>query len=111
MIAATSLSHQFNHGQFNHGPLEASWQQALADAIADPGELCAVLGLDPALIEPAFAAAREFPLRVPRGYVARMRHGDPRDPLLLQVLPGAAELAPAADFTTDPVGDLDSSSA
>ena len=51
-----------------------------------------MLGLDPALVEPAFAAAREFPLRVPRGYVARMRRGDPRDPLLLQVLPGAAEL-------------------
>ena len=77
MIAATSLPHQFNHG-----PLEPSWQRA----IADPAELCAVLGLDPALVEPAFAAAREFSLRVPRGYVARMRHGDPRDPLLLQVL-------------------------
>ena len=34
-------------------------------------------------------AARDtgFPLRVPRGFVARMRHGDPDDPLLLQVLP------------------------
>ena len=101
MIAATSLPGQFN----------SSWQQALAQAIADPAELCAVLGLDPELVEPAFAAARDFPLRVPRGYVARMRRGDPRDPLLLQVLPGAAELIPAADFTTDPVGDLGSSAA
>jgi L-lysine 2,3-aminomutase len=93
MIAATSLPGQ---------PQALLWQQALADAITDPAELCSVLGLDPALVEPAFAAAREFPLRVPRGYVARMRRGDPRDPLLLQVLPGAAELAPAADFTADP---------
>ena len=102
MIAATSLSGQ---------PQALNWQQALADAIADPAELCAVLGLDPALIEPAFAAAGKFPLRVPRGYVARMRRGDPRDPLLLQVLPGAAELVSTPDFTTDPVGDIASSTA
>jgi EF-P beta-lysylation protein EpmB len=102
MIAATSLSGQ---------PQALPWQQALADAISDPAELCAVLGLDPALVAPAFAAAREFALRVPRGYVARMRRADPRDPLLLQVLPGAEELAPAADFTADPVGDLESSAA
>ncbi len=100
MIAATSPTSQLLH-----------WQQALADAITDPAELCAVLGLDPALLAPAFAAAGQFPLRVPRGYVARMRRGDPRDPLLLQVLPAAAELVPAADFTADPVGDLDSSTA
>ena len=93
MIAATSLSGQ---------PQALPWQRALAEAIADPAELCAALGLDTALVAPALAAARDFPLRVPRGYVARMRHGDPRDPLLLQVLPGAAELAPAADFTADP---------
>src|SRR5678816_894080 len=102
MIAATSLSGQ---------PQALNWQQALADAIADPAELCAVLGLDPALIEPAFAAAGKFPLRVPRGYVARMRRDDPRDPLLLQVLPGAAELVSTPDFTTDPVGDIASSTA
>ena len=102
MIAATSLSGQ---------PQALNWQQALADAIADPAELCAVLGLDPALIEPAFAAAGKFPLRVPRGYVARMRRGDPRDPLLLQVLPGAAELVSTPDFNTDPVGDIASSTA
>jgi L-lysine 2,3-aminomutase len=102
MIAATSLSGQ---------PKALQWQQALADAITDPAELCAALGLDPALIAPALAAAHDFPLRVPRGYVARMRHGDPRDPLLLQVLPGAEELLLAAGFTADPVGDLDSSTA
>ena len=95
MIAATSLPSQFRNDPY----------------ITDPAELCALLDLDLALLEPAFAAAREFPLRVPRGYVARMRRGDPRDPLLLQVLPGAAELVPAADFTTDPVGDLASSAA
>jgi EF-P beta-lysylation protein EpmB len=101
MIAATSPSIQF----------DPTWQQALADAITDPLELCRLLGLDPALGAAALAAAHDFPLRVPRGYVARMRHGDPRDPLLLQVLPGAAELLQKADFASDPVGDLNSSAA
>jgi EF-P beta-lysylation protein EpmB len=102
MIAATSPASQF---------VPSPWQQALAAAITDPVELCRELGLDPALASPARAAAKHFPLLVPRGYVARMRHGDPRDPLLLQVLPGAAELVQTADFATDPVGDLDSSAA
>jgi hypothetical protein len=33
------------------------------------------------------AASASFPLRVPRGFVAKMRKGDPNDPLLRQVLP------------------------
>jgi len=47
-----------------------------------------------------------FPLRVPRGFIARMRRGDPHDPLLLQVLPQARELVEAPGFTRDAVGDL-----
>ena len=46
-------------------------------------------------------------MRVPRGFVARMRHGDANDPLLLQVLPRAAELGEVPGFTRDAVGDLD----
>ncbi|MEZ6068315.1 MAG: EF-P beta-lysylation protein EpmB [Planctomycetaceae bacterium] len=34
-----------------------------------------------------------------------MRHGDPHDPLLLQVLPAGAELATQTGFVDDPVGD------
>jgi EF-P beta-lysylation protein EpmB len=45
-------------------------------------------------------------VRVPRGFIARMRHGDPADPLLLQVLPQAAELGDVPGFGRDAVGDL-----
>ena len=83
-----------------------AWQQALQDAVSDPGELLALLGLGPEWLEPARAAARRFPLRVPRGFVDRMRRGDPRDPLLLQVLPLGAELDEVPGYVTDPVGDL-----
>ena len=54
----------------------------------------------------ARAAARLFPLRVPRGFVARMRPRDPRDPLLRQVLPLAEECLAVEGFGADPVGDL-----
>lgn len=103
MIAATSLP-----SQFDPDPRSVRWQQVLADAITDPAELCAILELDPDLIAPAMHAARGFPLRVPRSYVARMRRGDPRDPLLLQVLPLRAELDEVSGYVADPVGDLDS---
>ncbi|WP_257388551.1 EF-P beta-lysylation protein EpmB, partial [Tahibacter caeni] len=46
-----------------------------------------------------------------RGFVARMRAGDPADPLLRQVLPLAAELASQPGFTADAVGDLAARSA
>jgi L-lysine 2,3-aminomutase len=82
------------------------WQRALQEAVSDPAELLAALQLDPGLLEPARAAARLFPLRVPRGFVARMRRGDPRDPLLAQVLPLGAECDAVPGYLNDPVGDL-----
>jgi EF-P beta-lysylation protein EpmB len=81
------------------------WQQALAQAITEPEELLRVLDLDPAWLPGARAAARLFPLRVPRGFVARMQRGDPHDPLLRQVLPLAEEGVVVPGFTSDPVGD------
>ncbi len=83
----------------------AAWKRALREAVRDPDELIDALRLPDGLREPARRAARIFPLVVPRDFIARMRHGDPRDPLLRQVLPLDAEAAPAAGFTADPVGD------
>ncbi|MHB8551546.1 MAG: EF-P beta-lysylation protein EpmB, partial [Acidiferrobacterales bacterium] len=84
----------------------SSWQTALAQAITDPAELLAAVGLGPQLLPAACAAARDFPLRVPRGFVARMAKGDPGDPLLRQVLPLDAECAEVHGYGHDPVGDL-----
>lgn len=83
-----------------------AWQRELARAITDPEELIQILGLDRALLVPARRAAGVFGLRVPRGYVARMRPGDPADPLLRQVLPIIEETESVAGFGVDPVGDL-----
>jgi L-lysine 2,3-aminomutase len=82
-----------------------AWQLALRDAISDPAELRRTLELGPE--HEHAAAARDFPLRVPRGFVARMRKGDPSDPLLLQVLAQGLELNDTPGFVDDAVGDLD----
>jgi EF-P beta-lysylation protein EpmB len=82
-----------------------TWQQELAEAVTRPEELAAALGLSPTAFAGAHKAGRHFRLQVPRSFVSRMRPGDPRDPLLLQVLPDAAELADAAGYGADPVGE------
>ena len=82
-----------------------AWQRELVRAITDPAELLRELELDLELLPAARAAAMRFPLRVPRGFVARMRKGDPADSLLRQVLPLSAELEATAGFVADPVGD------
>jgi EF-P beta-lysylation protein EpmB len=52
------------------------------------------------------AAAEDFPVFAPLEYLSRIRLGDPRDPLLLQILPVLAENVVSDGFGTDPVGDL-----
>lgn len=92
MIAATPLPRQ-----------TSGWQRELAEAISDPAELAAELGLPAEWATAAAPAAALFGLRVPRSFVARMRHGDPDDPLLRQVLPVSAELAESPGFVADPL--------
>jgi L-lysine 2,3-aminomutase len=86
-------------------PSAPDWRELWRDAITDAGDLLRAAGLGnrPELLPPDHAG---FPLRVPRGFVARMRQGDARDPLLLQVLPQLAEHAQVVGFGTDAVGDL-----
>ena len=74
-------------------------------------ELGHALGLS--LKAPDNGANDGFPLRVPRPFVARMRHGDPNDPLLRQVLPTATENEPVSvlpdgtRFSVDPLREKD----
>ena len=81
------------------------WQKALREAVRDPLELLDLLGLDRLAPRLSDEAMVQFPLRVPRGFVARMRRGDPRDPLLRQVLPLDDEMRPMPGFGLDAVGD------
>ena len=91
--------------------LPPRWQQLWRESVTDPLELLRLLGLEAQAGRLLPEADTGFPLRVPRGFVARMRPGDPDDPLLRQVLPLAAELTPQPGFAVDAVGDLAARSA
>jgi EF-P beta-lysylation protein EpmB len=82
-----------------------AWRRALAEAVTEPRELLERLALPADLLPAAERAAGLFGLRVPRGYLARMRPGDPADPLLLQVLPLGAELSEAPGWVADPLAE------
>jgi EF-P beta-lysylation protein EpmB len=103
MITASSPLAQQSHAS-------TDWRRLWREAITDAHELLAVLGLEP-LADHLAPQDAGFSLRVPRGFVARMRPGDPGDPLLLQVLPQLAELDAVPGFTKDAVGDLASRAA
>ncbi len=104
-IFFTSSVSDTRHGANSVNLPENDWHQALASAVRDPDELIDILELPDALRDPARRAARMFPLLVPRSFLARMRRGDPLDPLLAQVLPLGIEEQPVLGFGTDPVGD------
>jgi len=71
------------------------------DAVRDVAELERLLDLPPRSLDSLPTA--DFPLLVPRGFVARMHKRDPRDPLLLQVLPRSLEADLVPGYTADPV--------
>lgn len=83
-----------------------TWQKLLAQAINSPSELLEMLNLPADALPLGKLAGRQFALRVPRGYVARMRKGDPHDPLLRQVFPSHDEEILLPGYSADPVGDL-----
>ncbi|WP_140908506.1 EF-P beta-lysylation protein EpmB [Cognatiluteimonas lumbrici] len=83
----------------------ADWKREWREAVRDPRELLAMLDLGHLAGGLSAAAAAAFPLRVPRAFVARMRPGDPADPLLRQVLPVLDEDRVVPGFGLDAVGD------
>lgn len=87
------------------GTADADWREQLRDLVTSPAALCNALGLRPEQLGWSDAAARGFPLRVPRAFLARMVPGDPHDPLLLQVLAGARELQAVPGYGPDPTGE------
>ncbi|MBA1149032.1 EF-P beta-lysylation protein EpmB [Ectothiorhodospiraceae bacterium WFHF3C12] len=88
-------------------PARPDWRQQLANAIQDPVTLLRRLSLSEDLLPGARAGEPLFALRVPEAFAARMRPGDPDDPLLRQVLPLAAERQDPPGYTADPLAEVD----
>ncbi|GKX61209.1 EF-P beta-lysylation protein EpmB [Leminorella grimontii] len=80
------------------------WLQQLSDVITDPEELLRLLSLtDNPELRAGMAARRLFPLRVPRAFAARIKKGDARDPLLLQVIGLPDEFTLTPGYSNDPL--------
>jgi EF-P beta-lysylation protein EpmB len=82
-----------------------SWQHQLRNVICSRDELLRMLGLSADDVGHADGADESFALKVPRSFVQRMQYGNPRDPLLLQVLSNGREMLDTPGFSADPVGE------
>ena len=102
---STIISRPSPAAQASAAAEEDHWSTILADPVTDPAELCRLVGLSPSVAGAAGRAKSDFPLLVPRTYLARIRLGDPRDPLLLQVLPKEHELDHPPEFMPNPLGE------
>lgn len=99
MIARTQ--HAVEGESLQNQPL--SWQEELSRAIRHPQELLKALELPASLLAGMEQADQLFPLRVPYPYLSRIESGNPRDPLLLQVLPCLQETRQVPGYLTDPL--------
>ncbi len=89
---------------------DRDWREEVALAVRDLDELGRLLNIPIDRDRQTHRSQEGFPLLVPRTYLARIRHGDPRDPLLLQVLPQQGEQAEVAEFGPDPLQEVASCS-
>jgi len=93
----------------NRFPPEFNWKQDWRESYRKLPSLLRYLHLNPEeidLTEPEIQASlRDFPLRVTRFYASKISKGNPKDPLLLQVLPQKEELLQTPGFSKDAVGD------
>lgn len=80
------------------------WQKKLAEGFVSAAELLTYLHLPTSLANNL--AEKQFKTRVPRGFASRMQTGNPRDPLLLQVLAVGEELQLPDGFVADPLGEV-----
>ncbi len=82
------------------------WAKSIRCSVLDPDTLCELAGLDEAARAAARSAAAGYPVRVPPQFFQQIEPGRSDDPLLLQVLPTAAELRAQSGFSTDPLAEL-----
>jgi EF-P beta-lysylation protein EpmB len=79
------------------------WKVELSRSVTTIDELLGSLNLKATELSASQQAIADFPLRVPRPFIARMQANNPDDPLLLQVLPVKAELSSVDGYSPDPL--------
>ncbi len=80
-----------------------SWKKKLGQGFLSAAELLDFLELPaPGVVN----AEQQFPSRIPLSFAQRMQKGNPRDPLLLQVLATIQEEEYVAGYSVDPLSEL-----
>ncbi|WP_027849278.1 EF-P beta-lysylation protein EpmB [Marinospirillum minutulum] len=83
------------------------WSDELKRALVDPLSLCQQLNINPQQLPGGIEGLKKgqqlFKTLVPQPFIKLMQQGNPRDPLLLQVLPLGAENQAVTGFVTDPL--------
>ena len=107
MITAAAIPTNPSPGQPPEGSASPwppdAWRRQLAAAVTDPQELLSLVEVHQAAFP--VARLRDFPLKAPHPYIARMRRGDAGDPLLRQVLPTELETRAVPGFGPDPLAE------
>jgi EF-P beta-lysylation protein EpmB len=85
----------------------ADWQAETRAARLTAADLLAAVGLSAADLPYGLDLAPDFALKVPPHFLSLIRRGDPRDPLLLQVLARADERLDTPGSSTDPLEEAD----
>ena len=93
-----TLTNKANHSK-------EPWQQALIGAVTDRDELLRCLDLSEQMTPAMQDAMANFPLKVPRSYLARIKPGDWHDPLLQQILPLGIETVSAPGYQKEPLAE------
>ncbi len=88
------------------GWVPKDWQKDMQKAFRRLEPLLDFLHLNPKDAPYALALDTAFPILVSESFASAMRKGDWLDPLLLQIVPLAAEKNSSAGFNDDAVGDL-----
>jgi EF-P beta-lysylation protein EpmB len=79
----------------------SNWQQELAQGFSNSKELLAFLGITS--LDDMGKSEQLFRTKVPKGFAARMQAGNPKDPLLLQVLASHLEDEEIEGYVQDPL--------
>ncbi len=86
-------------------PSARASEESPAASVRSPDDLLARVGLPPEAV-PDLDPDPDYPCRVPSTWLERIRPGDPRDPLLRQVLPLRSEREDVAGYVEDPLGEV-----
>ncbi|SFC13489.1 L-lysine 2,3-aminomutase [Marinospirillum celere] len=105
MIPKTQASNHLTLIEKSEGTPQ--WSQELGQALRNPLEICQRLNLNPEDLPGGREGLEQghqlFSSLVPLPFLERMEKGNPKDPLLLQVLPALEEQQKQPGFVTDPL--------